>query len=112
MPALEQSHQKAVRAGDALTASYALRHLCMADHKAGRLGRARERLEESTHLRRKIGFLPGVAANLIGLAHLTAAEGHRDEALALLDEATSLATPTPAPTHGILRHVEEARAQL
>ncbi|MEV4472549.1 hypothetical protein [Nonomuraea sp. NPDC049504] len=110
LPVLEQAHQKAVQADDPLTASYALRHLGMADHKAGRLDQAQARLEESTHLRRKIGFLPGVAANLIGLAYLTAAQGHRDKALTLLDEAASLAATAHA--HGILRHVGEARRQL
>jgi tetratricopeptide (TPR) repeat protein len=109
-PALEQSHRKATHAGDVLTASYALRHLGIAAHKAGHLDAAREHLEESTRLRRDIGFLPGVAANLVGLAYITAGEGHRDEALKLLDEAASIATTTHA--HGILRHVQEAQARL
>lgn len=110
VPVLEQSHEKAVKAGDALTASYALRHLGIADQRAGRLGPARERLEESTRLRRELGFLPGVAANLVGLAYITAGEGRRDEALRILDEAGSIADAAGA--YGILRHVQEARARL
>lgn len=110
VPVLEQSHRKAVHAGDALTASYALRHLGIADQRAGRLESARERLEESTRLRREVGFLPGVAANLIGLAYVTAGEGRRAEALEFLDEAGSIAEAARA--YGILRQVQEAQAQL
>ena len=47
VPALERSRELAQRAGDALTLSYALRHLGIAEHNAGRLGAARGRLEES-----------------------------------------------------------------
>ncbi|GAA0366625.1 hypothetical protein GCM10009530_15550 [Microbispora corallina] len=110
VPVLERSQREAVRAGDDLTASYALRHLGIAEHRAGRLDAARERLEESTRIRRELGFLPGVAANLVGLAYITAGEGRRDEALALLDEARSVAEAAGA--HGIVRHVEEARGRL
>lgn len=110
VPVLEESHRKAVQAGDPLTASYALRHLGFAEHNAGRLASARERLAESTRLRREIGFLPGVAANLVGLAYITAGEGRRDEARKLLDEAESIASAAQA--HGILRHVREAQAQI
>jgi hypothetical protein len=109
VPALEESHQKAGKAGDPLTASYALRHLAFADQQAGRLDSARERMAESTRLRREIGFLPGVAANLLGLAHITAGQGHRDEARKLLDEAASIAAAAEA--HGILRLVRQAQAE-
>ncbi|MFC0550647.1 hypothetical protein ACFFHJ_07120 [Planotetraspora thailandica] len=110
IPVLEQSCQKAMGIGDSLTASYALRHLGIADQRAGHLKSARERLEESTRLRREVGFLPGVAANLVGLAYVTAEEGRRDEALGLLDEARSIAEAAGA--YGILRHVQEAQARL
>ncbi|MEU6411970.1 hypothetical protein [Microbispora sp. NPDC046933] len=110
VPVLERSHRKAVHAGDALTASYALRHLGIADQRAGRLESARERLEESTRLRCEVGFLPGVAANMVGLAYITAGEGRREEALELLDEAGSIAEAARA--YGILRHVKEAQARL
>ncbi|GAA4571547.1 hypothetical protein [Planotetraspora kaengkrachanensis] len=110
VPVLAQSHEKAVHAGDHLTASYALRHLGIADQRAGRLESARERLEESTRLRREVGFLPGVAANLVGLAYVTAGQGCRDEALELLVEAGSIAEAAGA--HGMLRHVQEAQARL
>jgi tetratricopeptide (TPR) repeat protein len=93
VPALERSLELATRAGDRLALSYALRHLGIAEHSAGRLGAARERLEESARLRRGVGFLPGVAANLVGLAYIAAAEGRREHALALIEEARAQLRP-------------------
>jgi hypothetical protein len=90
--------------------SYALRHLGYADHTAGRLDAARKRLEESTRLRRELEFLPGVAANLVGLAYVAAAQGRREDALALIEEAGSIADASGA--RAILRQVDEARTQL
>ncbi|CAA9429470.1 hypothetical protein AVDCRST_MAG82-2000 [uncultured Rubrobacteraceae bacterium] len=110
VPALERSRELAARAGDKSTESYALRHLGIAEHTAGRLDAARERLEESVRLRREIGFLPGVAANLVGLIYVAAAQGRRGDALALAEEATGIAEASGA--RGIVRQVEEARAQL
>jgi tetratricopeptide (TPR) repeat protein len=110
VPALERSYERAAQAGDRLTMSYALRHLGIAEHAAGRLDAARERLEESVRLRREIGFLPGVAANLVGLTYIAAGQGRRDDALALIEEARAIAEASGA--RGILRQVEEARAHL
>ncbi|WP_055585425.1 tetratricopeptide repeat protein [Streptacidiphilus griseoplanus] len=110
LPALRRSLELARQAGDRLTASYALRHLGIADHMAGRLDTARTHLEESTRLRRELEFLPGVAANLIGLAYLAAQQERRDDASALLGEAAELAAKTAS--QGILRQAEEARAEL
>ncbi len=110
VPAFERPCELAAQVGDKLTMSYALRHLGIAEHAAGRLDAARERLEESVRLRREIGFLPGVATNLVGLAHIAAEQGHRDEALALVEEAGAIAVASGA--QGILRSVEQARAQL
>lgn len=110
VPVLGQSFELASEAGDKLTMSEALRHLGIGAHAAGRLDIAQERLEESTRLRREIGLLPGVAANLIGLAYIAAGQGRRDDALALLEEAGGLAEASDAQR--ILRSVDEARAQL
>lgn len=107
---LERSYELSMQVGDTLTVSYALRHLAIADHAAGRLHVAREWLEESVRLRREIGFLPGVAANLVGLAYIADAQGRRDDALALVDEAETIAEATGA--HGVMRQIEEARGQL
>ncbi|MEV5745236.1 tetratricopeptide repeat protein [Microbispora rosea] len=109
-PALRRSYELAAKAGDRLTMSYALRHLGIAEHKAGRLDAARERLEESVRLRRELDFRPGVAANLVGLAYIAVAEDRRDDALRLLDEAAALAETSGAL--GIARHVEQARTAL
>src|SRR6266508_3799215 len=48
-------------------------------------------MEESTRLRRDLGFSAGVAANLVGLAYLSAELGRPDESGPLLDEAADLA---------------------
>src|SRR5919206_249365 len=50
VPALERAYELATEAGDPLTQSYALRHLGIAEHAAGRLETARDRLEESVRL--------------------------------------------------------------
>ncbi|WAU83130.1 tetratricopeptide repeat protein [Streptomyces sp. Qhu-G9] len=110
VPAFERALALAARADDRLTTSYALRHLGFAAHMAGRLDEARAHFEESTRLRRELGFLPGVAANLVGLAYLAAQQGRPDDAVALLDEATELAESTDS--HGVLRWVTGAREEL
>ncbi len=66
VPILEQSYELGSQVGDKRTMSEALRHLGIAEHRAGRLDTARQRLEESVRLRREIGLMPGVAANLVG----------------------------------------------
>jgi tetratricopeptide (TPR) repeat protein len=110
VPVLERSCELAAQVGDKATMSDALRHLGIAEHAAGRLDTARERLEESVRIRREIGLMPGVAANMVGLVYIAAGQGRRDEALALADEAAVIAEASGA--HAILRQVEEARSQL
>ncbi|MEU9471783.1 tetratricopeptide repeat protein [Streptomyces avermitilis] len=110
LPAFKRALGLATRAGDRLTMSYALRHVGFVDHMAGRLDEARTHFEESTRLRRELGFLPGVAANLIGLAYLAAQQERRDDAAALLREATDLAEKSNS--HGVLRWVAGAREEL
>ena len=54
--------------------------------------------------------MPGVAANLVGLAYIAAGQGRRDDALALLDEAGAI-----AEAHGadrIVGQVADARAAV
>jgi len=55
-----------------------------------------------------IGFMAGVADNLVGLVYIAAAEGRCDEALA--EEAGSIAGASGA--RNIARQVEEGRARL
>ena len=64
---LRRSLELATQAGDKNTMSEALRHLGIAAHAAGDMDEARERLEESTRLRRELGQPAGIAANLVGL---------------------------------------------
>jgi hypothetical protein len=54
--------------------------------------------------------LPGVAANLVGLAYIAAADDRPDDADALLTESAAIAQSTGA--RRITRQVDEARAHL
>jgi tetratricopeptide (TPR) repeat protein len=110
VPALWRSLELATEADDTMIMSEALRHLGIAEHAAGRLDTARLHLEESTRLRREIGAWPGVASNLVGLIYIAAGQDRRDDALKLAAEARAIAEASGA--HGLLRQIEEARAQL
>jgi len=110
VPALERARALATQANDPLTLSYALRHLGIAEHRAGQLDEARRYLEESTSLRRQLGFGPGVAANLVGLAYIAAGDGRSHEVSAMLSEADSIARDSAAAA--ITRQIDEARQQL
>ena len=68
-----------------------LRHLGIAEHMAGNLDSARELLEQSTRVRRRLGFSAGVAANLVGLSYIALGQGRAGDAATLLDEAGTLA---------------------
>jgi hypothetical protein len=48
-----------------------------------------------------------VAANLVGLAYIAAAQGRREDTGAILDEAAAIAEAASAST--VMRHIEEAR---
>jgi hypothetical protein len=109
-PLLTEADELARGCGDRLTESYALRHLAFVEQADGHPARARELLARSTTLRRELGFGPGVAANLVGLAYLAAESGDRDAATAHLAEAGSLARESGAA--GVLGWVAEARTQL
>ncbi len=110
VPALERFCQLAARVGDKPTQAEALRHLGIAAHMGGRMDEARERLEESTRLRREVGALPGVAANMVGLAYVAAAQDRRADALATLDEADAIAQAHGA--HAIVRQIAQARTEI
>ena len=112
VPILERSLVLARHAGGpaAGTAAEALRHLGVAALRAGQLDLARQHLEESTRLRREQGSLPGVAANMVGLIYIALAQGRRDDARALAEEAQAMAESAGART--IVRQVTEARRQL
>lgn len=110
LPALRRALELATRGDDPLTVSYVLRHLGFAEHAAKRPDAARDHLEESTRLRRELGFRPGVAANLIVLAQFAVEDGRTDEAAALLDDAARLAEDSGSD--GVLDWVRRARAEL
>lgn len=104
--AFARSRELARKTGDDLILSYALRHLGVVAHMAGNADEARALLEESTALRRTLGFTAGVAANLVGLIYLSSG----DEARTLADEAADLATAAGATA--ISKQIEEARSHL
>jgi hypothetical protein len=110
VPFLTTASELARKTGDQLMLSYALRHLGVAAHMAGDFDDARALLEESTALRRTLGFTAGVAANLVGLIYLAAAQGRSDEARALADEAAELAASIGAVS--VSEQVEAARSRI
>jgi tetratricopeptide (TPR) repeat protein len=110
VPLLERSRDLAKQTADNLTLSYALRHLGIAAHAAGRLDEAAENLTASTSLRRDLNFPAGAAANMVGLIYLAKAGDRTDEARQLADEATELATSAGATR--ILDQLAEARSIL
>jgi hypothetical protein len=110
LPPLERSYELAGRTGDALTASYAARHVGFAAARAGEIERGRALLEESVALRRQLGFEAGVAAGLVALAELARRTGRPEDAGALLEEADAVAGGCGAD--GVRRWVEEGRRQL
>jgi hypothetical protein len=110
VPVLEQSLELASQAGDKAVMSEALRHLGIAAHASGDMETARQRLEESTRLRREIGLLPAVASNMVGLAYIAAAQDRVDDALALISEGSAIAQASQADR--TLQQLNEARAAI
>ena len=110
IPVLGRSLELASQADDKPTMSEALRHLGIAALAAGQLDTARQRLEESTRLRRESGPRAGVASNLVGLAYIAAGQDRRDDGLALLDEAGTIAEASGA--RRILDQVTQARRDV
>jgi tetratricopeptide (TPR) repeat protein len=110
LPWLRKAYELAERANDPLTLSYAARHLGFHAMEAGDLTTARELLEESLQLRRKLDFRPGVAAALLALADVTSRVGEKEKARELLAEAEAEATASGAK--GVLSWIEQARADF
>lgn len=110
LPALRRSRDLAAQVGDAVTLSYAVRHLGFAELSSGRFAEARTLLEESARLRKEVNFLPGYAAALLALAMLSVEEGDRPGAVQLLDEAQAVSESCGAD--GVLSWVQDARSRL
>ncbi|GIG71110.1 tetratricopeptide repeat protein [Phytomonospora endophytica] len=109
-PFFEHALELATKTGDTLTMSYAKRHIAFAAQEAGNLAEAREQLEESTRLRRELGFGAGVAANLLALAFIARDDARTGDARALLDEATAEANAAGAD--GVKAWIEASRAEF
>lgn len=110
IPLLTQACEVATRIGEVGTQAEAMRHLGIADHHAGRLDAARAKLEESVRLRRTIGLPAGAAADQVGLIYIALAQGRREDALALAEEAH--ATASACGAERIMRQIEEARGAI
>ncbi|HWS36768.1 MAG TPA: tetratricopeptide repeat protein [Actinoplanes sp.] len=110
VPELEHARLLAAQADDKGTEAEALRHLGIAAHTAGRLDEARAHLEESSRLRRLIGNLAGVAANMVGLAYIAVAQGRPADATVILDEAHDLAAAQQA--FAVVGQIAEARVAI
>lgn len=110
LPLFERSLELASQAGDKAVMAETLRHLGIAAHSGGDMDSARQRLEESTRLRRELGFLPGVASNLVGLAYIAAAQGRAGDALGLIAEGSEIARAAGADR--IVQQFSEARAAI
>ncbi len=109
VPLLDRARQLADVSGDPLVMSYVVRHHGFVELNAGRLDRARELFEESVRLRRRIGFLPGVAAGLVALAELAATKGDHSTAQGCLDEATTICNETKSL--GAMRWISQVREE-
>jgi tetratricopeptide (TPR) repeat protein len=110
LPLFWRSLELASQAGDKAVMAETLRHLGIAAHASGDMESARQRLEESTRLRHELGFLPGVASNLVGLACIAAAQGRSGDALALIAEGSEIARDAGAAR--TLAQFSEARAAI
>ncbi|GAA4897290.1 tetratricopeptide repeat protein [Stackebrandtia albiflava] len=95
---------------DAGIMAEATRHLGIVAHREGRLEEARQHLEESNRLRRLHGPPAGVAANLVGLIYIAAAQDRRDDALDLVAQAREICAEHSAAA--IATQVEEAASIL
>jgi hypothetical protein len=58
----------------------------------------------------EVGAAAGVAANMVGLAYIAAAQDRRAEAEATLDEAYAIAQSHGA--YAIVRQIEQARTRI
>ncbi len=89
-PLFEESYERASALGDDILASYALRHVAFCDEEAGDLDAAERRHSETLELRRRVGWIPGEAAQLLAVAGVRAQRGRRDEALEMTQQACDL----------------------
>ena len=110
LPHFERSYALATEVGDAMTVSYAARHLGFAFAEAGQVDLARQKLEESLQLRRDLDFGPGIAAALLALAELEHRTGNPAQARAKLEEAERAASDSDAS--GIRRWITEMRSEI
>ena len=110
LPHFEAAYAWAKENGDTLLQSYAVRHLGFAWYEDGRRDAGVQALEESLELRRRDGFLPGVAAGLLTLAEIADEEGRPEDARRLLVEAKEAAETSGATAFG--NRIQDALVRL
>ena len=100
LPHFQAAYDWAKESEETLLRSYAARHLGFAWYEQGRREDGVAALEESVALRRRDGFLPGVAAGLLTLAEIAGEEGREADARRLLQEAKQAADASGATAFG------------
>jgi tetratricopeptide (TPR) repeat protein len=88
-PFFRESYDRAKAAGDEMVMSYAVRHLGFAFLEAGDLDGAEEAMRESLELRKRTGWVAGIAAAESGVAAVSAARGRTTDAIELVESARS-----------------------
>jgi tetratricopeptide (TPR) repeat protein len=110
LPHFGAAYDWARRERDTLLQSYAIRHLGFAWYEQGRREDGLRALEESVELRRRDGFLPGVAAGLLTLAEIADEEGRPEDSRRLLEDAKRAADASGAAAFGARIDAALARA--
>lgn len=110
LPHLHRAAELAKQVNDPLILSAVERHLAFHAAIVGNMEIAEAHMATSVNMRRGIGFMAGVASNLVAWAELVAEAGQPDRASDLLDEATSVAASAGAK--GILPVIDDMRHRI
>ena len=110
LPHLHRAAELAKQVDDPLILSAVERHLAFHAAIVGNMETAEAHMVTSVNMRRDIGFMAGVASNLVAWAELVAEAGQPDRASDLLDEAASVAASAGAK--GILPVIDDMRHRI
>ena len=110
LPHLHRAAELAKQVDDLLILSAVERHLAFHAALVGNVEIAEAHMATSMKMRRDIGFMAGVASNLVAWAELVTEAGQPDRAADLLDEAASVAASAGA--EGILPVIDDMRHRI